>query len=137
MPRTDETTIAVRVLSNANGERESVRICIDRPVEGDDGDWICAYHIDGDGLDQGGEASGIDALQALTQAMEGVRIALKDNDRVLTWPGGEPGDIGIPRQVPTYIDRDTSERIEKLIDKEIAGWAQRGASRKSGPKATR
>lgn len=133
MPRTDETTIAVRLLSNANGEQEHVRVSIARPVEGDDGDWVCAYHIDGDGLDQSGEAYGIDALQALTQAIEGARVALKDSDRVLTWPGGEQGDIGIPRQVPTYVDRDTSERIEKLIDEEIAGWARRGASPRSGP----
>ena len=125
MPRMCESTVAVRVLSNASGE--SVHVYIDRPVKEDDGGWACKYHIVGDGLDQDGAAHGIDALQALMQAIEGARVALMESiDRVLTWPGGEPGDIGIPRQVPTYVDRNTAQQIERLIDKEIAEWAERG-----------
>ncbi|HET6147919.1 MAG TPA: hypothetical protein VFH68_10340 [Polyangia bacterium] len=90
-------------------------------------DWECPFHI---GLppDAGIEfGHGIDAFQALIQAIEGIRTRLEQRRRQFTWRGGEPGDAGFPRLVPMFYGRQFAERINKLIDDEVLRFASNAA----------
>jgi hypothetical protein len=73
--------------------------------------WLACANLDArDG------AHGADALQALINAIQGVRKALDDSSLALTWVGGEPGDHGVPRIVPMFFGRAFARDIEDEID---------------------
>lgn len=85
-------------------------------------DWVCTYQVKE--LEIEGEGHGVDSLQALIIAIELARQALERCGRSLTWYDHEPGDIGIPKSVPTIADRAEQLRINKWIDDEINRWSE-------------
>lgn len=66
----------------------------------------------------------MDALQALQLALEAIRTTLERNGKVLSWSGGEPGDTGFTRSVPTFYGLDFARRLERLIDHEVERFAR-------------
>jgi len=94
-------------------------------------DWECPFHIGlppNVGVEFG---HGIDAFQALSQSLEGIRTRLEQRGRRLSWRGGDPGDAGFPRVVPMFYGRSFSEKVNKLIDDEVLRFA-RNAARAAG-----
>jgi hypothetical protein len=65
-------------------------------------------------------AFGVDSVQALTLALDAVRGALEGAGVRCHWVGGERGDTGFPRYVPTFFGLVLARRINRLIDRELA-----------------
>jgi hypothetical protein len=129
--------VATRRLRDLKSGEELI-VRIGRPRKRN-GNWECPFHVGGtptSGVELG---HGVDALQALIQALDGIRSGLAGKNR-MEWIGGEPGDAGIPRFVPMFYGRDFAARIERLIDNEISRFAtlaQRralGRSRRRAPR---
>jgi hypothetical protein len=70
------------------------------------------------------------AFQALIVALEGIRANLEGSGKSFTWIGGEKGEHGFPRFVPSFYGIDFSKRVDELIESEIRRFAER-AQRKS------
>jgi hypothetical protein len=85
------------------------------------GDWMCPYLVEGLPGARRRYAHGIDSLQALQMALEAARAAINAAGLVCTYSGSEPGDIGIPRTIPTFggAGRDFAPRIERYLDREL------------------
>ncbi len=93
--------IAERVLSVDGEPGRIITVTIYEPEpdrEAGEG-WLCELRIQG-ALRQRDRAHGLDALQALSNAIQSARRFLDDSGLSLTWAGGEPGDHGVPRIVP-------------------------------------
>jgi hypothetical protein len=63
-------------------------------------------------------------FQALIHALEGICTVLEERRCVLLWRGGESSDGGFPRYVPMFYGRQFTATVNKLIDKEIVGFAE-------------
>lgn len=62
---------------------------------------------------------GIDQMQSLLLAFEGILTILRDSGIEWRWIYGEAGDIGIPRYVPGGFGRKFAAKLEAMIDSEI------------------
>lgn len=82
-------------------------------------DWKCAFQVLGLQDDSVEDAFGVDGVQALLQAFEGVRAKLKRSSAHLAWPGGEDGDAGIPAQVPTALGLQFAKQVERYIERQF------------------
>lgn len=118
--------IAVRRLAVVGepGRELIVTIGKPRPDPKPGGDWMCSFLVEGLPRTRRRAAHGVDALQALLMAVEGVRATLDASGLQLAWEGGEPGDTGIPRTVPLFYGLDFAQKIGRHIDREIQEHAQ-------------
>src|SRR5687768_10394168 len=101
MPRGTGRKIARRILDRTDGRRGKVIVRIGQPVQIGEDEWACPYAISGIGLRGFKRSFGVDALQSLMMAIEGVRTALAPHRSCLTWLGGEPGASASPKLRPT------------------------------------
>lgn len=62
---------------------------------------------------------GIDQMQSILLAFEGILTTLRDSGTEWRWIYGEAGDIGIPRYVPGGFGREFAVKLESMIDREI------------------
>ena len=62
---------------------------------------------------------GVDALQALTTALEGIRSMLDEIGKPLAWSGVLPDHTGFPRNIPISVGPELSSRLERLVDREL------------------
>lgn len=104
--------IASRTLRGSDGATTELRIFA--PTEVSEQEWACQFQL-GEHVQQ---AFGLDGLQALFMAFEGVRAQLSRMPP-MTWVGGEPGDSGVPRMVPQAFGLAFSRHIDELLDKEL------------------
>jgi len=81
-----------------------------------EGDWKCPFHITGLGTKYG---YGVDAIQAVSVAPEGIRVTLAKSEYRLSWLGGEPGYTGFDRLVTTAFGQKFTNRLNAKIDREI------------------
>ena len=121
--------LITRTLLDSESPGTIVTVSIELPIQ-TDGDWECAYCIDG--MDIAGCVHGVDGLQALLLAVESVRQAIARSDRTLTWvidgqPAADIGDPGIPKHVPTIVDRAEQMRINDMIDQSVERWLEERA----------
>lgn len=116
--------IATRTLRQTSSTR-IVQVQIGKPEQHKNKkEWACEFQIVGLGEDRIRSARGVDSLQALILALEGIWHSLERSGRSLTWIGGEEGDHGVPRAVPTFFGRQFAVRIGKFVDKEIAKFGR-------------
>ncbi len=66
-------------------------------------------------------ANGVDALQALINALDSIATELRESGRVLTWLGG---DHSIRRHVPTFLGSEFADEIEALIEARIKAFTE-------------
>jgi hypothetical protein len=116
--------VGIRELREVGGARKVVTVRLGKPRKDPRGDWICPYQVNGLGRNGVQEAHGVDALQALQLALEGIRTALDRSGKSLSWTGGEPGDTGFTRSVPAFFGLDFSRRLEQLIDHEVEQFSR-------------
>jgi len=94
--------LAERIFETPDGP---VRLQI-RPPQPDEQDWRCDYVIRGLGEERPGHGMGVDAVQALYNALQSAHIALlmSEHGRAgrLTWL--EQTDLGLP--LPAYLTAD-------------------------------
>ena len=95
--------------------------------------WGCAVKITGLGppLSRPRFVFGADALQALHLAMQFASVTLETSGHELEWLG-EAGDLGLPKFLPNYLPRPQQDRLERIVDREMARFsatAKRRANR--------
>lgn len=112
--------IAVRQFRVVGEPDREVVLTIGKPRPDPDptGDWMCSVLIEGIPGSKRQRIHGIDALQALQLAIEHARRALDASGLALTWMNHEPGDVGIPRIVPSGWGFDFQRRLESYMDEE-------------------
>lgn len=126
MRRPFGTIIGVRRLSRA-GSQKGPTVILGKPRRMRDGeDWECPFRIEGLGSRSRGiqYGYGVDAIQALTTALEGIRVTFEQSGKRLSWIGGRPGDPGFERPVPTSLGLEFSRRLNRIIDREIARFVR-------------
>lgn len=80
--------------------------------------WRCAVQIDGIPNQKHRRGYGVDAVQALQDAMVCARRELDASGLRLTWLDGEPGALDLPLSVPTGWGLDFQRRLERYIERE-------------------
>lgn len=116
--------VATRKLLRQYSDDKPVLVRIGKPRKISANEWECAFHITNIGMNEIQYGHGIDGLQALIQAIEGSRDFLRKSGYQLSWEGGEDGDTGIPRYVPTFYGPDFTEKLIKMIDSEVESFAE-------------
>jgi hypothetical protein len=111
--------VAARVLLDSN--QAPVEICIYEPVrdKGDkNGDWRCDFSTRrGASPEEIRHAWGVDSLQALIVAIQGLRYVLEPDAGGLSWLG-QVGVMGIPLQIADENPHRTAI-FRNLIDTEV------------------
>jgi len=121
-------TVGVRKLHEAGSPRKIVVVTLARPRKATNGDWVCPYQIRGLATGRIQYAHGVDAVQALLLAFEGIRTQLSRTKKRLSWEGGEPGDTGFTRFVPTFFGLEFSKRLDQMIAREVDRFARKAKS---------
>lgn len=111
-------------LRESEPSRRRIIVSLGRPRKVADGDWVCPYRIRGLGVSKVRHAHGFDAVQALVLAIESVRVTLDRSGRRFSCLGGELGDTGFPRYVPTAFGPEFARRLSRLIDREVQRFAR-------------
>jgi hypothetical protein len=125
------TILAERVL----GEQDSgkvVRVSLGAPRPGTGGaEWECPFRIHGAGVSRLAFGYGIDSMQALTTALDGIRALLEESGLAVGWKIGAgrqdiwAGETGFARSIPIGFGRDFRQRMEGLLDRELERHVQR------------
>jgi hypothetical protein len=123
--------IARRILTEYTGDMiRTVAVSIGAPRPWPKSDWVCPFLIEGREKPQVEPAFGVDALQALLLAVEGIRVRLDETGSRFEWL--DPSGPWIPRLVPTGQGKRFEQRINQLIDRETARhWEARLRARKA------
>lgn len=121
--------VATRRLWLEESEERTAVVKIGKPRKMKGGDWECPFQISGLGMRKIEYGHGVDAMQALVQAIEGIRVRLEQAGMPLTWEGGESGSTGFTRFVPSFYGHQFSKRLERLIEKEIERFAHNAEAR--------
>jgi len=116
--------IAERQLAVEGEPGKSVVLSIGKPRPDPRGDWVCPVQVQGVSESQQLNGYGVDAVQALMNALEAARYIFDQSDLTLTWPGGEPGDVGIPRLIPASFGLAFARNIEAYVDREVENFAK-------------
>ena len=82
------TAIAIRQLTQVENSRKKISVALGRPRRVGTTEWVCRFQIRG--LDDSSikNAFGVDALQALLNAVEGSRVCLEKTARPFESPLG-------------------------------------------------
>ena len=120
-----------------------VRVSVGTPRPGTNGaEWECPFRIHGAGISRVEFGYGIDSMQALTTALDGIRVLLDESGLALGWKVGAGrhdiwhDETGFARSVPIVLGPALKRRLERLFDSEIRRETQRlerRAKRKSKP----
>jgi hypothetical protein len=109
--------IGERQLKRNRSRSKASTVTLGKPRRRKDGDWECPFRVTGLGVQYG---YGVDAIQSLTTALEGIRVMLKRSGKRLSWLGGEPGYTGFDRLVTSSLGVKFNEQLNLMIDREIA-----------------
>ena len=136
------TILAERELAEqVTGKVVRVSLGAPRPRT-EDADWECPFRIHGAGISRVEFGYGIDSMQALTTALDGIRVRLDESGLALGWKVGAGrqdiwhDETGFARSVPIVLGPALKRRLERLFDSEIRRETQRlerRAKRKSKP----
>lgn len=114
------------------GTRAVVRVTLGTPTpHGSAGDWACPFRIRGGGLSIVDAGYGVDSLQALTTALDGIRVRLDESGLALGWKVGPEreavfdGETGLARTIPIALGPVFRRRLERLLDRELRAEMQR------------
>jgi hypothetical protein len=109
--------IAKRRLVFPNDEGKRVRVSLGKP-RWNGREWECPFRMRGAGVSEMEFGYGIDSMQALTTALEGIRFVLDEKFGALSWEGVFPDDSGFQRMIP-MLGGSLSRRLERLVDREL------------------
>jgi len=88
-------------------------------------EWECPFQIRGGGVSQVEFGYGLDSMQALTTALDGIRAVLDGTFGSLAWEGGLPDHSGFQRQIPVTFGRAFTRRLERLVERECSNHVRR------------
>ena len=113
--------IAKRKLLAGDGDTRTVVVSLGRPrPSGFDMEWECPFRIKGPELEIVEFGRGIDTMQALVTALEGIRYFLDQTGLTLTWKDGFTDHTGFQRGIPVVLGATLAKRLERLVDREVA-----------------
>jgi hypothetical protein len=93
------------------------------PVQVSEQEWQGAFLVSGLADLRVRRGHGADGVQALQQALEGIRVLIRDSGIPMTWLGGNVPGAGFPRSIPLFFGPEFVARVEGLIDDEIEAFA--------------
>ena len=111
--------LATRELTDKANPQAVLKAQIGAPEGLGDNQWRCALRVEGLDSSQVHYAHGVDAFQAMMNALESIARLIRESQRELTWSGGDPGDSGFRRNVPTHLGPEFAASIESLIEREV------------------
>jgi len=111
-----------RFTAEVNGKRRFAIAKIGPPVKSGR-DWACKLFVSNAGMKEPMLVYGVDQMQAILLAFEGVLTTLRNSGIEWRWIHGEKGDIGVPRFVPSGFGRRFASRLESIIDAETNKFA--------------
>lgn len=82
-------------------------------------DWECPFRIRGAGITSFEYGYGVDSVQALTTALEGIRAVLDKSGQSLSWENVLHDQTGFQRFIPITFGTSFSRRLERLVDREV------------------
>jgi hypothetical protein len=114
------TVIAERTLLHRDDPRRVVKVSIGapRPRRGRIDEWECPFRITGAGVRRLEYGIGLDAMQALIDALAGIRHVLDQTGVPAVWPTPDAPDTGFPKSIPIMRGALTT-RLERLVDREL------------------
>ena len=80
-------------------------------------DWQCPFRITGGGMRVVEHGYGVDSMQALQTALQGIRHFIDKSGKSFDWLGTETS--GFQRSIPWYGDSRFTTRMERLVDAEL------------------
>jgi hypothetical protein len=133
----DQTTlaerqvVATRRFRSASGSDVIVTVYQPHLIQSEQ--WKCGFTILG--LPEALEDSsyGVDSLQAVEMAFQGIRVHLERSGETLTWLDGEPGYLGIARIIPDSHGTRIERHLTKLVEEELARLLEEDAKSKGRP----
>lgn len=125
--------IAERALVCGGKRKRQLTVRLGVPKRAKGVDWVCPYQIAGLRDSRADAAYGVDALQALMMALEAIRVRLEKAGGECTWVGGEEGDAGFPRLVPSYFGAAFAAGINRYIDGELERFGKAIRSKRKKP----
>lgn len=134
MPKYFGEVIARRRLNPVDAPGRTVVVSLGRPREATAADhWECPFRISGSGIRRLEYGRGMDAFQALTMALEGIRYHLDRLDTPLVWGDVFDDHSGFQRIIPLLpgpggVARGI-RRMERVVEKEARRWAQAAKGR--------
>ena len=123
--------IAVRHYGVADDSGREVVLTIGKPRRDREreGWWTCTVLLEGLPKERRRRGRGVDAVQAIQDAMMYARHELDRSGLRLTWLDGDADDFGLPRSIPSYPRTGIREKIEKYIDGVLKHYAQEAKKR--------
>ena len=111
--------VATRQINTMGTRPRKVTITLGKPrLPRGERDWECPFRISGGGITVRDYGYGVDSLQALAVAYQGVRYHLEQSGRSFEWHGFQFPVGGIQMFVPMNYPQLT-KRLERLIIAEI------------------
>ncbi len=121
--KTEEKWLATRTLRDETDSAVEVEVQLGFPEFRAEGEWWCAFRLKGLDPQKIEYGIGVDALQAIMTALEGIATFLRTSGRTLSWMG-MPGETGIRRQIPMFMGADFANEIEAHIDAKIEAFSK-------------
>lgn len=119
---TDQPVIATRTLKVEGRKRPAV-VTFHAPRQTGDEEWACAWRVTG--MRKARDAYGVDAVQALSLALQAVRQHLDDSSLRYTWLGLDSGNHGIEQTIFTCYGMDFARRMARMIERETTRYVRR------------
>jgi len=93
-----------------------------RPQRDPRGDWVCQFAITGIGRYRLNAGRGVDAFQALQNALEGIRLMVDESGRKLSFL--DMGDPFFPKHVPQCFGPEFEQKLNLHIEREIVRFSK-------------
>jgi len=118
--RTFGPVIAERTLTTAGVRPKTITITLGKPrLPKGERDWECPFRIAGGGIRVLENGYGVDSMQSVTNALQGIRYFLDKSGKSFEWLGVPMDDGGFQRFIPWYGDSRFTRKLEKLVDSEV------------------
>src|SRR5262245_33466883 len=113
MPSSSKSNIfrvlGTRWLTDSRNPRIRALVSLGEPEQVAKQEWRCPYKIRGAGIRRVDYAYGVDALQALSLAFQGIRALVDSLPHNLGWMG-EPMELAFPRTIPYFGSKKFTRR---------------------------
>jgi hypothetical protein len=110
--------VATRIYKTHGGT--DVTATIYEPVMTRPDEWECPFRISGLPKEIDDCSHGVDGMQALHIAFEGLRFHLEASGEVLTFFDGEAGDLGLPRSIPSSFGVEVEKHLTAMLNDEVS-----------------